>query len=86
MKMKQDLEIIKDLMDELIADMEPGEEDFAERLGRKKPEVAMIKMEVEGESGEPGQEIAEEEEEMHPFEMGYDPADSLRNRIKKLRG
>lgn len=78
MKMKQDLEIIKDLMDELIADMEPGEEDFSERLGRKKPEVGMMKIEVEGEG------LPEEEMEM-PFEE-EDEDSLLKKRLMKIRG
>ncbi len=91
--MKQDLEIIRDLMDELVNDMEPKEEDFSERLGRSKPKIAAIKMEVEGESGD---SVSEDEkdrlgaeddlEDPSVFEMGFDPGERLKNRIKKLRG
>lgn len=77
MKMKQDLEIIKELMDELISEMEPGEEDFAERLGRKKPEVGMMKIEVEGEEM-PEEEMGFEEEE--------DEDSLLKKRLMKMRG
>lgn len=77
--MKQDLEIIRDLMDELIGEMEPGEKDFSERLGREKPELAMVKMEVG-----PEEEPMEDEEKEIEFEM--DPKEELKKRIMKMRG
>ncbi len=80
MKMKQDLEIIKDLMDELIADMEPNENDFSERLGRKKPEIGMMKIEVEGE------EMPEMEGEEMGFEEEEDEDSLLKKRLMKMRG
>jgi hypothetical protein len=80
MKMKQDLEIIKDLMDELISEMEPGEEDFSERLGRKKPEIGMMKIEVEGE------EMPEDEMEMDYMPEEEDEDSLLKKRLMKMRG
>ena len=83
MKMKQDLEIIKELMDELISEMEPGEEDFSERLGRKKPEVGMVKIEMEGEGSD--EEMPEEENLEFPFEE-EDEDSLLKKRLMKMRG
>jgi hypothetical protein len=80
MKMKQDLEIIKDLMDELINEMEPGEEDFNERLGRKKPEIGMMKIEVEGE------EMPEDEVGMDFMPEEEDEDSLLKKRLMKMRG
>ncbi len=75
------LEVIKNLMEQLVGEMEPKAEDFEERLGRKKPEV--IAMKVEGKL--PGHAMEEEsmEEEMMPMEEG--PEDSLKKRLMKLR-
>jgi len=84
MKSKQDLEIIRDLMDELIGEMEPNEQDFNERLG-KEPKVAMVKMEVEGESEEP-EELEEYKNmgsEMDASSDEYNPEEELKRRIKK---
>ncbi len=82
--MKNELEHIKELMDELITKMSYGEEDFSERLGRKKPEIEVMK--VEGEM--PEDEMMEDE--MMPMEedmeMEASPADKLKKRLMKLRG
>ncbi len=42
---RSELEIIKELMAELESHMEPGKEDFEDRLGRGKPEVKVMKIE-----------------------------------------
>ena len=43
--MEKDLEMIKELMEELQKKMEHTPEDFASRLGRHKPGIEVIKME-----------------------------------------
>jgi hypothetical protein len=80
MKSKQDLEIIRDLMDELIGEMEPGEEDFNERLG-KKPKIAMVEMEIEGK-----EEMPEEEMGMDFMPEEEDEDRLLKKRLMKMRG
>ncbi len=82
--MKHELEHIKELMNELIEKMNYGEEDFSERLGRKKPEVEVMK--VEGEL--PEEEMMEDEEMPmeEDMEMEMSPADKLKKRLMKLRG
>lgn len=50
------LQIIKELMEQLQDEMSYGKEDFEERLGRKKPEVEIVKMKSES----PGMEKLEE--------------------------
>lgn len=42
---RSELEIIKELMAELEDKMQPGKDDFEERLGRKKPGVEVLKVE-----------------------------------------
>ena len=87
---KRELELIKELMDKLSDEMEYGEEDFAERLGRKKPEIEVIKMEgemplededMEEDSMEPEMEL---EDEMDMEESS--PEEDLKRRLMKLRG
>ena len=63
------------MMEELIMDMEPGEEDFNERLG-KKPELSIAKVEV----GEP------EEIEMEFMPEEEDEDSLLKKRLMKMRG
>jgi len=77
MKMKQELQVIQDLMADLMEKMEYGEEDFAERLG--KPKAAAIEIEVGPEMAE-GEEMEEEEDE----EEGPDAM--LKQRLMKMRG
>ncbi len=77
------MEIIQSLMEELQEMMEPGSEDFSERLGRPKPDVE-ISM-----SGE----MPPDEDEDMPTKspMGDDmsdedsPDEMLKNRIMKMR-
>lgn len=93
MKMKQDLEIIKDLMDELITDMEPGESDFSERLGRNKPKIAAVKMEIDSSGNSVGDEekerlegsMEDDLEDPSIFEVGADPGEILKNRLQRMR-
>ena len=87
---KRELEIIRELMDKLSDEMEYGEDDFVERLGRKKPEIKVIKMEgelplededMEEDSMEPEMELEDE------FDMEESsPEEDLKRRLMKLRG
>lgn len=94
---RSELEIIKELMAELEAKMEPSKDDFEERLGRKKPEVAVMKIE-----GDIPDDAAEEASESPEFEKkeemmgdsenmeGMDeeemsPEAKLKSRLMKLR-
>lgn len=94
------LKLIAELMEELTGSMEMDEEDFDHRLGRKKPDVEVLK--VEG-SLDPKMEKAEEmmgEDLDHDMEMGEDPEhaaavmdmgeaspeEKLKDRILKMRG
>lgn len=65
-----------DLMEELQEKMQYGEEDFAERLGRKKPEAVEMEVKLEGES----------EEMPEGFEEEEGPEEKLKSRLLKLRG
>jgi len=92
---KRELELIKELMDKLSEEMEYGEEDFSERLGRKKPEIEVIKMEgkmpfkkemeMEDESCDPEMEHEDMEHENMEMEESS-PEDDLKRRLMKLRG
>lgn len=87
---KDKLKMIMELMEELTNEMELGEDDFSERLGRKKPEPevsVMIESEeelpldeedLEGEAHEQDEELEEMIEES--------PEDKLKSRILKMRG
>lgn len=70
-------EIIQQLMDELQSMMEPTADDMNARLGREKPEMAIMK--VEGEGDPMGMS-----EDMPMDEM--DPEEKLKQRLMKLRG
>ncbi len=79
---RKELEIIQELMQKLQEQMELGEDDFSERLGRKKPEVEVMKMELESEEPmEEDMELSEHMEEMEP----KSPDDALKQRLMKLR-
>lgn len=65
---------IKELMDELVGEMEPSSEDFDVRLG--KPKVEVMKLESE----EPM------EGDMLAMDGDSDPDEQLKERIMKLRG
>ena len=79
-------EIIKQLMEELQEEMQYGEDDLSERLGRKKPGIEVMKIEGEVGDGEMPEELGLEsgdgEEEV--FEEG--PEERLKSRLMKLRG
>ncbi len=76
----EELEVIQELMGDLIAKMEYGEGDFDERLGREKPKVEVMKMEM----GEPEEEEMGEVEEMLGEEEG--PDEKFKKRLQSLRG
>lgn len=73
---KKELQVIADLMEELKDQMEYGEDDFAERLGRKKPQVEVVKMEgslpMDDEDMEHAEEMSGEDLD-NDMEMGEDP-------------
>lgn len=85
-------EIIQQLMEELQEEMQPGEEDFSSRLGRKKPGMEILK--VEGEmspksEGEIDMDMEGREEFCEPMdgeEMEESPDERFKNRLMKLRG
>lgn len=94
---RKELEIIQQLMEELQGQMEDGPEDFDERLGRKKPDVEIMKIEgkvdpnlmrdqedeeMMGEEEEPSVEMFGDEDDMEEMSPEHD----LMARIKKLRG
>lgn len=74
------LEIIKRLMEELTEKMEYNTDDFEARLGRKKPdmEVSVIKSDM------PIDEV-DEIEEVPGMGDDEDDADSLKDRLMRLR-
>lgn len=94
---KRELQVIEQLMEELKDQMEYGEDDFAERLGRKKPGIEVVK--IEGKM--PMDEDMEDAEEMmgedldEDMEMGEpeehkdaiigSPEDVLKERLMRLR-
>jgi hypothetical protein len=80
---KEQLEIIIGLMDELKEKMAYGEDDLSERLGRKKPEVEVMKMEVEADPM--GGEMEEEEDDEEMIASEESPEEKLKKRLMKLR-
>lgn len=81
---KRDLALIQELMEKLQDEMEYGEDDFAERLGRKKPEVEVLK--VESELPDEEDEAMEEEEPSLPMDdEDESPEEKLKKRLLKLR-
>lgn len=86
----KELKMIQELMEELQGKMQYGKDDFEERLGRKKPEIEVLKVEAEG--LDDGQEETEEDlgEEM-PEDLASDmlepqsPEEKLKQRLMKLR-
>ena len=91
---KRELEIIREIMDKLSDEMEYGEDDFSERLGRKKPEVEVVK--IEGVIPEEDEELSIEDELLGEPDSELDmedmldeessPEDDLKRRLMKLRG
>ncbi len=78
---KMKLKAIADLMADLQEQMEYGEEDFSERLGREKPKVEVL--EIEGKLPMEGEEDLEEDMDM---DMGEDEDEMLKKRLMKMRG
>lgn len=91
---KKELMIIAELMDKLTDEMEMGEEDFAERLGRKKPDVEVVEIKgvkPEMDMEDPMEAMHEEEESpMHEMmeseDEDMDEDSSLKKRLMKIRG
>ncbi len=92
--LKQQLQIIQDLMGQLQEKMEYGEDDFSSRLGRPKPEIQAVKIEgklpMEGspdeEAGEtPDMEAMEGHDDPMGGMMDESPEDKLKKRLMALR-
>jgi len=98
---KLELKLISQLMDQLQGEMEYDENDFASRLGRKKPGVEVVK--IEGKMPMEGMEEMTGEDLDGDMEMGEDPThasmvmdegtddemdpeEMLKKRLMKLRG
>ena len=87
-----ELMVIEKLMEELQEKMGHGAEDFDERLGRKKPDLEVVKIKSEIEPGIEIESLGGEEEpefeEMGDMSMmeEEDPSELLKKRIMKLRG
>jgi hypothetical protein len=73
-------EIIQQLMDALQEEMQYGEDELSERLGRKKPEVEVMSVEAKPLEGE---ELPIDGDEDMSLE---DPEEKLKSRLMKLRG
>lgn len=73
---KKELMLISGLMDELIDSMEYSEDDLSERLGRKKPEVEVVKLEgklpMEGAEESLGEALEMDHGGMDEEQEGYD--------------
>lgn len=78
------LSVIKELMEQLVGEMQPSKDDFEERLGRKKPDMVAIKVEGKMPEGMEGEMMPEEMgEEM--MEEDCSPEEKLKKRLLKLR-
>lgn len=91
------LSVIKELMEKLVGEMEPTEDDFAERLGRKKPDLEVAKISVGVDPKEKMEEMTGKDMD-DDMEMGEDPEhaamvmddgmspdEKLKQRLMKLR-
>lgn len=81
---KMKYQAIQEIMDDLQAEMEMGPEDFDERLGRKKPDVAAIEIKTAGDvpvDADKGMPMGEMDFDEEPSED-----DELKARIMKMRG
>lgn len=86
--MKDELKIIRELMEQLEDEMKYSEDDFSERLGREKPKVDVVSISASEESSEDKPEEEEEEENFEEFreEEKSSPEEELKKRLLKLRG
>ena len=95
---KSELSVIKELMEKLVGEMEPSEDDFAERLGRKKPDLEVVKVgvgmspemekkeEMLGKDLEGDMEMGEDPEHAAMvLDEGMSPEEKLKKRLMKLR-
>ena len=89
----KELMLIQELMDKLSEEMEYGEDELSERLGRKKPEVEVLKVESKIPLDEESIEMSELEEDCEMEDESEDmfgeeksPEDDLKKRLMKLRG
>lgn len=85
------LSIIKELMEQLVGEMKPSGDDLAERLGRKKPGIEVMKVEAgmdpmkEKMGGMDPMDPGEEGEMMGDGMESMNPEDKLKQRLMKLR-
>jgi hypothetical protein len=87
-KMEDKLNMIISLMEDLKDKMQYGEDDLSERLGRKKPEVEVMKVEAEPEmamESDESPEVADMEGGFEDEAAEESPEDKLKNRLMKLR-
>jgi len=87
---KSELGIIQELMELLQDKMQYGEDDFNSRLGRKKPEVEVVKMEGDIPGGEMGMDDSSgmdmgDDSDSSMMEMDESPEDKLKRRLMKMR-
>lgn len=83
--MKDELKIIRELMEQLEDEMKYSEDDFSERLGREKPKVDVVSISASDESSEDQPEEEENFEELKEEEKSS-PEEELKKRLLKLRG
>ncbi len=76
------LHAIKELMDELVGEMQPGADDFDARLGKSPMDHAgMSPMDGDPDVDQPGEDDGDE-----GMDMFGSPEDKLKARILKLKG
>lgn len=87
---KHEMQIISQLMEELQNAMGHSEDDFSERLGRKKPEVEVVKMQgkLPMDGSMDGDMPMGDDDDMGPMDPDMDasPEDKLKKRLLALRG
>lgn len=86
-KMNSDkLMAIKELMDELVGEMQPDKDEFDMRLGKPKVDVVAMKgeMPMEGDLEDPGAEPSDSDDD--DDDLFGSPEDKFKQRLMKLRG
>lgn len=92
---KSELGIIQELMEFLQDKMQYGHDDLGDRLGRPKPEMAIMKVEgsMPGDDAM-GDKMPTDDDQSPPMgmdpdkddDMNEDPDDSLKRRLMQMRG
>jgi len=90
------LKLIQKLMDELITDMEPTQDDYMEKLGKKKPEIEVVKMEGKLPLGEMEDDMEGMDHEMGDESMDFssimnmdkedEEESDLKKKLMKIKG